>query len=158
MADQNIALLGAPASGKTTFLAALSIALSRHKSEGQGWNVAGSDAASRLALVSFTMKLANTRAFPAQNLPGAVERYNWLLTGQAMHTVPRRLIGTKRELKNVQIGLQLADASGEMYGADYSNAELTAAASSFSSIPSSKWSAGMLSPISTPYSPNLPND
>jgi hypothetical protein len=120
MTDQNISLLGAPACGKTTFLAALSIALNRLQSAGQGWNVVGADPASRIALVNLTMKLAENRAFPPQTPVGAVERYNWRLTGQAMRSVQRRWIGTKRELTDIQIGLQLADASGEMSKAEYS--------------------------------------
>jgi hypothetical protein len=119
MAEQSIAILGAPTSGKTTFLAALSIALNRQQNDGheQGWNVVGADTASRRQLVALTIALAHNHTFPTATAL-AIERYHWLLIGPVWRTVPRRWFGTKRIRETVQIGLDLADASGELASPD----------------------------------------
>jgi hypothetical protein len=118
MPEQSITLLGAPTSGKTTFLAALSIALTRKQhGDEQGWNVVGADTASRRALVTLTMALADSHTFPPATAL-AIHRYRWLLVGPVWRTVPRRWLGTKRVMQPVQIGLDLADASGELASPD----------------------------------------
>lgn len=109
--EHSISVLGAPTSGKTTFLAALSVALTRDEREPQ-WNVIGADKASREALVNLTMAL-HGRTFPDATAL-AIESYRWLLVGQTHRSIPRRWFGTKRVLETVRIGLDLADASGEL--------------------------------------------
>lgn len=108
--DHSISMLGAPTSGKTTFLAALSIALTLDERE-QGWNVIGGDPASRQALVDMTLALNQDRSFPLPT-PFAIEHYRWLLIGKVRQSVSRRWVGAKRVLKPVRIGLDLADATG----------------------------------------------
>jgi hypothetical protein len=121
--EHSITMLGAPTSGKTTFLAALSIALARHKSEhGQDWNVIGADTASTQALVDLTMALNHHHRFPAATAL-AIERYRWLLVGQVLRDVRRGWLGKKQELEPIQIGLDLADASGELYSPSQSSNE-----------------------------------
>jgi hypothetical protein len=109
--EHGISMLGAPTSGKTTFLAALSIALARDTREPH-WNVVGADAASRQALVDLTVAL-HQRTFPVAT-PLAVESYRWLLVGKMLRTVRRRWVGVKRVMQTVRIDLDLADASGEL--------------------------------------------
>lgn len=123
MDEQSIAILGAPTSGKTSFLAALAIALARkRKRDGeQAWNVVGADAASRGKLVSLTNALAHSHTFPTATPVGAIEEYHWLLVGPAWRTVPRRWLGAKRVRETVRIGLDLADASGELSHPDQSS-------------------------------------
>ena len=60
-ADYSITMWGAPATGKTTFLAALSIALIRF---GSVWCVNGADEASTDMLIRLTTGLATDRCFP----------------------------------------------------------------------------------------------
>ncbi len=115
-AQSKIAILGAPTSGKTTFLAALRIALDRQQKEDQSlaWTLIGDDEASVRQLEELTSKLDTDRAFPVATPVGSIEQYRWRLIGPAWHTVKRRWLGTKRVLQTVQIAIDLADASGEM--------------------------------------------
>jgi hypothetical protein len=99
---------GAPSSGKTTFLAALSIALNR---QGGTWNVAGANEASEQVLIKLTTSLAN-HAFPPAT--AGIERYRWVLNGWITR-VSRGIFRDKRHDEPVKIGLDLVDASGEIY-------------------------------------------
>jgi energy-coupling factor transporter ATP-binding protein EcfA2 len=114
--EYNIAILGASASGKTTFLAALSIALARHndnrKLDGrhnETWRLIGTNDASTERLISLTQQLAG-RSFPEPTL--GIEQFQWLLIGQVWRAVPRRFLGPKRRKKTAKIALDLADPSG----------------------------------------------
>lgn len=109
--EHSVAMLGAPTSGKTTFLAALSIALTR---QGQEWKVVGADEASTQVLVRLTTALIHDHAFPPTTALGAIEHYRWLLVGPTWRTTKRRWFGSRRTLESVKIGLDLADASGEL--------------------------------------------
>jgi hypothetical protein len=112
-------MLGAQSSGKTTFLAALSLAVTWR--EGQNpWNVVGADTASTQALVDLTLALNDERTFPAPTAL-AIESYRWLLMGKARQYVKRRWFGVKEVLENVRISLNLADASGELSSRQHSN-------------------------------------
>lgn len=117
----DIAILGPPVSGKTTFFAALIFALARRNKYDlwSGWNVIGADSASRDQLVAWTTALADGHIFPAAT-PMSVERYRWLLVGPVWRTVPRRWLGTKRVRETVKVELALADASGELSHPDQS--------------------------------------
>lgn len=107
-ADYSISVLGAPTSGKTTLLAALSIALAR---QNDGWKLVGTDRASRERLVTLTDQLTG-REFPKPTQ--GIEEFTWLLIGQTMRDVPRKWFGTKQIEDTLRIRLDLADPSGEI--------------------------------------------
>ncbi len=111
--DHSISMWGAPSSGKTTFLAALSIALTRW---GRDWKVIGADEASVEMLIKLTTPLLREHAFPPAT--SGIEAFRWLLVGQVTRTIPRRF-RTERYEEIVQIGLDLADPSGEIAGPEW---------------------------------------
>jgi hypothetical protein len=106
----SIAMLGAPSSGKTTFLAALSIALARHQKD---WKVIGADKASADKLIDLTTQLTRHHAFPPAT--ANIEAYQWLLVGHVTYTTTRWFRSERHE-ETVRIGLDLVDASGEISG------------------------------------------
>jgi hypothetical protein len=111
--EHSVAMWGAPTSGKTTYLAALSIALAQ---QDDAWKLVGADGASTEALVKLTMTISRDRAFPPATK--GIEHYRWLLMGQTESVVRRRWLGTRRQQVPVKIGLHLVDASGEIAGPD----------------------------------------
>jgi hypothetical protein len=102
---------GAPATGKTTFLAALSIALIRF---GSVWRVNGADEPSTDMLIKLTMGLATDRCFP-QGTQG-IAHYRWALDGKLMRKVRRRWLGSRRVEQDVRIPLNLVDSQGKLVG------------------------------------------
>ncbi|TMR05721.1 hypothetical protein ETD83_05640 [Actinomadura soli] len=114
----NIAMWGTPGSGKTTFLGALSIALSR---QDQGWKLVGSDVPSTDALIKLATDLAGQRKFP-QPTQG-IERYRWNLVGAAPGRRRRRPWGGPGP-EAVQIGLDLRDPTGEVYALNAASEDL----------------------------------
>ena len=108
--EPGIVILGPVASGKTTFLAAFSIALNRKET---GWNVVGGDEASEQALIGLTDGLASQREFPRATQ--GIEDYRWLLNGQ-IPRVRRSLFRSQRHHEPIRICLDLADVSGELAG------------------------------------------
>lgn len=109
-ATQNIAMWGAAGCGKTSFLAALDIALTRRDGE---WKVVGADGPSTEVLTELTRSLVDRRRFPRAT-GEAIEHYKWYLIG-------RRWVRTGRPfrrrtgLRESRIGLDLIDAGGEMF-------------------------------------------
>ncbi|MEV7907661.1 hypothetical protein AB0P04_39230, partial [Streptomyces anulatus] len=73
--DHNIAIWGAPGSGKTTFLAALDIALILKKGP---WRVIGADGPSTDFLIEMTTALSQDQRFPPAT--GALGHYRWFLS------------------------------------------------------------------------------
>lgn len=106
----NVVMWGAPACGKTTFLAALSIALNRRR---DGWKVIGADTPSTQALINLTTKLASDREFPKASAL-VIEHYRWFLVGQTTRRVGR-WFRRKKVPHAIKIGLDLADLGGEGY-------------------------------------------
>jgi hypothetical protein len=111
--DQNIshdvAMWGAAGCGKTTFLAALDIALTRVDGD---WKVIGADSASTEVLTSLSRSLTTEHRFPLATL--GVERYKWYLAGERRERTgrwPRRRTITRLD----RIGLELIDAGGELF-------------------------------------------
>jgi hypothetical protein len=107
----SIAMWGAPGSGKTTFLAALSIALTQQASE---WNLSGADAPSEARLVQMTSEL-HGRVFPE-----ATQRYeelHWVLGKRVAHVTRRLFRKPVTTYQPLSIGLDLVDSSGEFMGA-----------------------------------------
>ena len=117
MPKHNITLLGAPSSGKTTFLGALNLALTRLSQDWQNgdhqgtrWNLLGANNASRIRLVQLTRDLAG-RHFPPGTL--GIEELRWKLVNQGRRPRPwwwRYVFWASR--KSVEIGLELADPQG----------------------------------------------
>lgn len=108
--EHNIAIWGAPGSGKTTFLAALNIALILKKGP---WRVIGADGPSRDFLIEMTTQLSQHQRFP-----GATEtlsNYKWFLSRQAAR---RRWAFTRRAAGDHSIGLDVLDAPGGVYDSE----------------------------------------
>ncbi len=106
-ATHGIAMWGPPSSGKTTFLAALSLALQR---KNFGWNVRSADEPSEKVLIGLTTALTRRQAFPEATR--AIEQYSWVLNGGHAELTGRRF-RRQRATGRVVVGLDLLDASGE---------------------------------------------
>ncbi|WP_019629293.1 ATP-binding protein [Actinomadura atramentaria] len=111
--EHNIAMWGPPGSGKTTFLAALHIALNRRQ---DGWKVVGANGPSTDALIRLTGSLATQGHFPAATR--GIERYRWYLVGAAERA--KRFALRRRPPQDVRIGLDLLDPSGELFDQEHS--------------------------------------
>ena len=107
--DFGVTMLGPAASGKTTFIAALTIALARQSQE---WALIGADDASSDALVRLATQLTQDRVFP--NATMGIENYRWLVTGPG--APPKRRWWRRRTGRQapVSFGLMLADTAGEI--------------------------------------------
>ena len=101
--------MGGAKQWKTTFLAALGIALTKW---GKGWNVVGADEALN-KLISLTTPLTHEHAFPLAT--SGIEGFRWLLVGRVTRTISR-WFRTERYEETVKIFLDLADPSGEIAG------------------------------------------
>jgi Double-GTPase 2 len=108
--EHGITMWGASSTGKTTFLAALSIALIRARGP---WRVRGADTASATQLTRLTTGLTKLREFPPAT--AAVEHYRWELVGTVRKATPRRWrwLGLRQADHDVTIPLDLVDAPGE---------------------------------------------
>lgn len=100
---------GAPSSGKTTFLAALSIALTE---QAAGWNVAAANENSEEKLIRMTSALISRHAFPRAT--DGIDGYQWVLNGRVAETVKKKRWGRETKVRPVAIGLDVADPSGEL--------------------------------------------
>lgn len=109
--ERSIAMWGPPGSGKTTFLAALSIALTR--SPHLGWTIMGGDEASERRLIQMTHELAGSRSFPRPT--DGVEYYNWVLSGPG-RAGRKRLFRKKLPDESIRVKLDLIDPKGELVG------------------------------------------
>jgi hypothetical protein len=110
VSEYGIAMWGPPGSGKTTFLAALSVALTRNAES--GWRIHGADEASERRLIQMTHELVSGRSFPRATQ--GIEEYSWVLSGPNPH--PRRKMFRKVPLEAVRVQLDLVDAQGEIAG------------------------------------------
>jgi hypothetical protein len=104
-----ITMLGAQASGKTTFLATLPIALLR---QDIGWSLRGDNPGSTQALVTLTNEVTEDRVFPRPT--GAIENYKWSLDGELPRAVKEwHWWGFRRKDLPVTIPLDLIDAPAD---------------------------------------------
>jgi energy-coupling factor transporter ATP-binding protein EcfA2 len=102
---QHVVMWGASGSGKTTFLAALNIALLRQSGY---WRLAGTDSDSTEKLVEHTHELAIDRTFPHGTV--GVSHTRCRLSGQ---TYRPRLFRKPQE-ESVEIDIDLVDSAGEL--------------------------------------------
>lgn len=109
-ADHSITMWGPPATGKTTFLAALSIALLQR---GSDWSVRGMDQESTDKLIELTRGLTRERSFPQGTV--GIAHYRWALYGRLVRRVKGRWFSRLRE-QDIRIRLDLVDSQGELAG------------------------------------------
>lgn len=108
-----IGLWGPPGSGKTTFLAALYIAIQRR--EGQGnWIMSGADENAHRFLLESMHHLTTSKTFPTMTFDA---------TGMVFHFVGERVVmrrnkwGVKMpEIEKIAFDLEVLDVPGSMYG------------------------------------------
>jgi hypothetical protein len=117
--DRNIGLWGAPGSGKTTFLGALSNAILESHLD---LRLFGVDDESTDFMIAMT-DLLNRREFPPATQ--AVRSFAWTLSmtsmGEVQRTVPRGKrteIVSQMERVAHQVTIEMRDAPGRVYGAD----------------------------------------
>jgi hypothetical protein len=113
----SIAMWGPAGSGKTTFLAALSVALSR--GQNQGWRIQGWDEGSERRLIQMNSELASLRTFPKAT--EGIEEYSWVLSGPSRHA--RKKLFRKAQEEHVSVRLDLVDAQGEIARPDMKYAQ-----------------------------------
>ena len=81
-----IGLWGSPASGKTTYLAALRHAVGNRSGDCGIWNIFARNTESADLLVRFTDKLVNSREFPESTLGDVLYELQWLFVGDIAGT------------------------------------------------------------------------
>lgn len=104
---RSVALWGPVASGKTTFLPALNIALGQASPP---WTLTGANPASLLTLVRLTSDLAGERMFPAPT--STLEHYEFVLSGN-LEAQGQQYRSPK--LVPVKVSLSVVDVPGEAY-------------------------------------------
>lgn len=107
---RRISMLGAPQTGKTTFLGALRVALLRQ--EELGWSLRGDDQASAEALVKFVSDMTQQHIFPRPT-GGRIETYNWSLEGELPAVLKWERWRFRRRPQYARIPLDLGDVGGE---------------------------------------------
>ncbi|HMH92335.1 MAG TPA: hypothetical protein VK586_14770 [Streptosporangiaceae bacterium] len=120
--EHGIAMWGPPGSGKSTFLAALGIAIA---SQNGRWSLTGQDPASTEMLISSTGRLAEG-SFPAAT--AGLEMFSWVLEETRPPAVRRRW--PRRDPAPgppARVRLRLVDPAGEIYapeGSRYAREDL----------------------------------
>jgi hypothetical protein len=106
---KGITLLGGPFTGKTTFLAALQIALLREQK--LGWALDGENQASTQAMVRFMDIMTRGHQFPKATV-AQMENYKWSLTGDARQVLTWDRWRFRRKNRITRIPLDLVDGPG----------------------------------------------
>jgi hypothetical protein len=107
--ELGITMLGASETGKTTFLAALQIALLRQ--DHLGWSLAGDNPGSTQAMIRFMHDMTQMHAFPPATV-AQLEDYRWSLTAQVPGARGWRRGRLRRPATSLRIPLQLVDGPG----------------------------------------------
>ncbi len=107
----SIAMWGAPGSGKTTFLAALSVALGQQASDGDGWILSGVDPGSERRLITMSSDLQKHK-FP--NATQSTERLQWKLSKRVTSVTKKPFRKPVAQYRKVSVDLDLIDSSGEL--------------------------------------------
>jgi len=111
LAEGRLGLLGPPASGKSTFLAALRIAVEQGA---PGWMLYGEDDDSNRFLKESTDRLRRQRVFPSATA-NLMPNMRFVLRGPR-HVVRRRGLRSRREKEVAAVVLDVLDAPGGLYG------------------------------------------
>jgi hypothetical protein len=106
---RGITMLGASEAGKTSFLAALQIALLRQPD--LGWSLTGDDPGSTHAMIDFMDAMSNQHAFP-QPTQVRHENYHWSLIG-GIPGVRKHWYSVRSHTERIRIPLDLVDGPGE---------------------------------------------
>lgn len=106
-----IGLWGPPGSGKTTYLAALNIAVLQ--SQESQMRLFGSDSASTAFLKENTAQLTEDRIFPAATQTG--QSLSWVLSMDQQIMVQKKPFGKKPVIVPVEINLDLLDEPGDRF-------------------------------------------
>lgn len=109
-----ISMWGAPASGKTTFLAALAVALEKHPEA--RWKLRGTDLRSSDALSDMENAVVDRGEFPGASTN--VVNYNWELVNPDPRAGRRGPLGRPRRDRTVRVPLHVFDAPGEYHNPD----------------------------------------
>jgi hypothetical protein len=109
-----ITMLGARQTGKTTFLAALQIALLRRSD--LGWALVSDNKASAQVLTKFVTDMTDKHIFPAPT--DAIENYQWSLEGELPPYREWDRWRFRRRRRFARIPLDLIDAPGEITDSD----------------------------------------
>ena len=112
-AREGISMWGAPSSGKSTFGAALAVALERHPEE--RWRLRGVDTRSSDELGNLQNALVDVGEFPV-GTQDPVD-YNWELVNPDPRAGTRGLFGSRRD-RTERIGLHLRDGPGRYQNPD----------------------------------------
>ena len=109
-ASQSLTMWGPPSTGKTTFLAALSVALIRR---GPVWRVVGDSEDSARRLIELTTALTDAREFPPAT--EGIGHYRWTLHGRVKRRDKRQWwFGTRLKDEDVSFSLNLVDPQGKL--------------------------------------------
>lgn len=106
---QGITLFGGPSTGKTTFLAALQIALLRDR--GLDWQLEGDNQASTQAIIKFVHEMTDEHVFPRATV-AQMENYKWSLTGNRRQVLAWDKWRFRRRTRVTKIHLDLVDGPG----------------------------------------------
>jgi len=112
--SEGISMWGAPSSGKSTFGAALGVALEKHPYE--RWRLRGVDIRSSDALGRLQNALVHTGEFPVGTQEPA--DYNWELVNPDERAGMRGLLGLTRRDRTERIALHLRDGPGRFQNPD----------------------------------------
>jgi hypothetical protein len=107
-----VGLWGAPGSGKTTFLAALNIAVSQSPLE--DLMIYGVDDTSTEFLVNNTAQLTSDRRFPEATILSG-NQYSWVLR-MATQVPEKKFMKTKMTTVPLELNLDLLDEPGRVFG------------------------------------------
>lgn len=108
---RRIGLWGAPGSGKTTFLAALNVAVTRAQRD---LLIFGSDNESTEFLALNTAMLTSGRRFPEGTV--TLQQLSWTMNMQTQVAVPRRFGKPTLQTVPLQFNIDLLDAPGRNFG------------------------------------------
>ena len=126
-----IALLGAPASGKTTYLAALRNAVSSFNSSVGRWAILPTNDVSSQALASWSHRLIAERTFPEATYPEAAVPLEWLFVGDLAGSKFQRRPWWRRRAGEVESRFKLdliEVGGGGLYRHDPVNSQFAAGA------------------------------
>jgi hypothetical protein len=109
-----IGLWGAPQSGKTTYLAALTIAAGQANASSGSWNIYPRSTASQILKEEFERVLMDNRQFPNATVPGTRHQLEWEFVGDlARSKFDRRRL--RRGPLESRFMLDLIDVHGDAY-------------------------------------------